>query len=77
MNRWLVSALKTREADRGFFVEKAAQICEIVGVNSLEDLISRINTILIFPEYNVPACSGIWSDISSWNASRDAGWMLL
>lgn len=71
VNGWKASAIQTRETSRIFFVEKAARLCEIARIDTLEKLSSQICGIVFMPEYHMPACGGIWGDIQTRTASRD------
>ena len=71
LNGWKASATKKRQADREFFVEKAAILCKSATIDTLEKLSSQICGIVFMPEYYMPVCDGLWADINTWTASRD------
>lgn len=74
LNGWKASAIKSRESDREFFVERAARLCESARVDTLEKLSSHICEIVFMAEHYIPACGGLWAEINTWNASRDIEW---
>ena len=74
LNGWKASAVKTRQTNREFFVEKAAVLCKSAKIDTLEKLSSQICGIVFMPEYYMPVCDGLWADINTWTASRDIEW---
>ena len=71
LNGWKASAIKSRQTYREFFVEKAAVLCEIARIDTLEKLSSHICGIVFMTEYYMPACGGLWADINTWTASPE------
>ena len=65
LNGWKASAIKARQTDREFFVEKAAALCKSAKIDSLEGLRSHICRIVSMAEYYIPACDGLWADINT------------
>lgn len=70
LNGWKASAIKTRQTDRKFFAEKAAVLCESVGISTLEELVSRVCRIVFSADYYIPACAGLWADIHTFIPER-------
>ena len=71
VNGWKASAIETRQADRDFFVERAAVICESTKIDSLEELDSHISRVVFTTDECIAACGGLWADINTWTASHD------
>ncbi|KAL8790887.1 MAG: hypothetical protein Q9195_006159 [Heterodermia aff. obscurata] len=70
LNGWKATAIKSRQRDRMFFVESAAMLCGNAKIDSLENLNSCVNRIIVLTEYYVLSCSGLWADIKTWSASH-------
>ena len=71
INGWRACGIKTRQADRGYFVEKAAVLCEIANIESLDELKLQIWRIVSTVENYEAACDGLWVDINVWTVLRD------
>lgn len=65
LNGWKASTIASRQLDQEFFVQEAAILCVQAGISSLEALTADMFRIVALTEYIVPACNGLWSDISN------------
>ena len=70
-NGWRVCGIKSRQVDREYFVEKAAVLCGIANIESLDGLKLQIWRIVSTVENYETACDGLWVDISFWKVLRD------
>ena len=70
LNGWRASAIKTRQTDREFFVEKAALLCKSAGINSLGELGSQMCRIVFFADDCLIICRGLWEEINTWTNSH-------
>ena len=68
LNGWTASAIKTRETDREFFIDKAARLCESARIDTLEKLNAHICGIAFMTEHYIRACGSLWAEISTWTA---------
>ena len=75
LNGWKASAIKERQIYRDIFVEKAAILCKIARIDTLEKLSSQVCGVVFMSEYYMPACGGLWADINTWTTSQDSEWM--
>ena len=71
MNGWRACGIKTRQADREYFVEKAAVLCEIANFESLDEFKFQISRIVSTVENYEAACDGLWVDINVLTVLRD------
>ena len=65
LNGWKASTIASRQPDREIFVQEAAILCAQAGISSFEGLTAAMSRIVPLTEYIVPACRGLWSDISN------------
>ena len=65
LNGWKACTIASRQPYRNFFVQEAAMLCRRAGIGSLEGLTADVSRVVPSTEYIVPACKGLWSDISN------------
>ena len=71
INGWKASSVKARQADRNYFVEKAAVLCEKVRIDSVEELRFQSWRMIPTVENYETACDDLWVDINTRTALRD------
>ena len=73
LNGWKACATETRQTLQSDFVEKAAIICKMAEIKSLDELDSCIGRMSLMTKDCSQCCSDLWADIETLVASHDYG----